>query len=100
MQGMRDYIKYLKRGYSRVTQMTALDLRNNRISKDDAEKLIDNFEGKKPPSLKIFLDYLDLTEEQFNEIVKKTVIPPWNPDFDIKSWSEKTHDFDEWYKEK
>jgi len=30
MQGVRDYLKYLKRGYSRVTQMTALDIRKSR----------------------------------------------------------------------
>ena len=30
LQGVRDYIKWLKRGYSRVTQMTALDLRSGR----------------------------------------------------------------------
>lgn len=100
MQGMRDYIKYLKRGYSRVTQMTALDLRNNRISKDKAEKLIRDYEGKKPPSLQIFLDYLDLNEDQFNEIVKKTIIPPWEPNFNKNIWSKKTHDFEDWYREK
>ncbi len=55
MQGMRDYIKYLKRGYSRVSQMVALDLRNGRIDKTRAQQLVDEFEGKKPPSLEIFL---------------------------------------------
>lgn len=48
MQGMRDYIKFLKRGYSRVTQMTALDLRAGTITKDEADKLIQEYEGQKP----------------------------------------------------
>ena len=51
MQGMRDYIKYLKRGYSRVSQMVALDLRNGRISKEHGQALVDRYEGRKPPSL-------------------------------------------------
>ena len=34
MQGMRDYIKYLKRGYGRVSQMAALDLRTDASTKE------------------------------------------------------------------
>ena len=37
MQGVRDYIKYQKRGYGRVTQMTAIDIRNNLITKKEAD---------------------------------------------------------------
>src|SRR5439155_21779188 len=51
VQGVRDYVKFLKRGYSRVTQMTALDLRNGRITKEEAERLIAEHEGRRPPSL-------------------------------------------------
>lgn len=99
MQGMRDYIKYLKRGYSRVSQMVALDLRNGRIDKDRAEQLVDDFEGRKPPSLELFLDYLGLEEAEFNEIVGKTVVPPFKPDFGINEYAPKTWDFDRWYRE-
>ena len=100
MQGMRDYIKYLKRGYGRVTQMTALDLRNGRISRDKADRLIAEFEGKKPRSLELFLDYLGLSESDFNEIVEKTVVPPFKPDFSSSEWAPKTWDFEGWYREK
>lgn len=99
MQGVRDYIKYLKRGYSRVTQMTALDLRNARISKSEAEKLIKESEGKKPPSLELFLEYLDITEDEFNKIVAKTVVPPFEPNFENIPMSRKTWDFNKWYRE-
>ena len=57
------------------------------------------FEGKKPPSLEIFLEYLDLSEEQFNDIVAKTVVPPNEPNFQSTDWAPKTHDFDRWYRE-
>jgi N-acetyl sugar amidotransferase len=98
MQGVRDYIKFLKRGYSRVTQMTALDLRNGRISMEKAKELIGTYEGRKPPSLELFLEYLGLSEEEFNGIVAKTVVPPFKPDFDAP-YAPKTHDFDDWYRE-
>jgi len=98
LQGVRDYIKYLKRGYGRVTQMTALDLRNGRISPEKARQLIDDHEGRKPHSLPIFLDYVGLTEEEFNQIVAKTVVPPYEPDFNAE-YSPQTSDFENWYRE-
>jgi N-acetyl sugar amidotransferase len=99
MQGMRDYIKFLKRGYSRVSQMVALDLRNGRINKERGGQLIEQFEGKKPPSLNIFLDYLGLNEAEFNEIVGQTAVPPHQPNFGINEQSAKPWDFDRWYRE-
>ena len=99
MQGVRDYIKYLKRGYSRVSQMVALDIRNDKISKEEADMLVNQYEGKKPPSLQIFLEYLNLTEEEFNNIVLKTVVAPHKPDFASIETGHKTPDFDSWYRE-
>lgn len=99
MQGVRDYVKYLKRGYSRVTQMTALDLRNGRITREEATRLIAEYEGKRPPSLDLFLEYVGLNEDEFNDIVLKTVIPPFSPDFDALEAGDKTWDFDQWYRE-
>ncbi len=99
MQGMRDYIKFLKRGYSRVSQMTALDLRADRITKAEADRLVEEFEGKKPPSLQLFLEYLEMTESEFNDIILKTVVPPHKPDFDKLETAPRTKDFDRWYRE-
>lgn len=99
MQGVRDYLKYLKRGYSRVTQMTALDIRNGRMDKPHADQLVAEWEGKKPPSLEVFLEYLDMNESEFNDIVSKLVVPPYEPDFKTIQWGKRTPDFDRWYRE-
>jgi N-acetyl sugar amidotransferase len=99
MQGVRDYLKFLKRGYSRVTQMTALDIRNGRLEKNEADKLVAEWEGKKPPSLELFLEFLDMSESEFNSIVEKLVVPPYKPEFQTIQWAKKTHDFDRWYRE-
>lgn len=99
MQGVRDYLKFLKRGYSRVTQMTALDIRNGRIDKAEADKLVAEWEGKRPPSLELFLEFLDMSEGEFNDIVGKLVVPPYKPEFHTIQWAKKTPDFDRWYRE-
>ena len=38
MQGSRDYIKYLKRGYTRISQNMSDELRKGNISTDEAKK--------------------------------------------------------------
>lgn len=98
MQGTRDYVKFLKRGYSRITQICAFHLRNGRLSKEEADSYR-KLEGRKPPSLQVFLEYVGLTEEEFNQIVKPTIVPPYQHDFERSEWADKTWDFDEWYRE-
>lgn len=100
MQGVRDYIKWLKRGYSRVSQMAALDIRNERMGRDTADELVRRFEGRRPASLDLFLEYLEIDEQEFNRIVEQTVIPPHRPNFIEIVPGEKTRDFDQWYREK
>ena len=99
MQGVRDYIKWLKRGYSRVTQMTALDLRGGRIAKEEAARLIREHEGRRPPSLDLFLEYLEISEDEFNQIVARTAVAPHRPDFACIQPGAPTHDFASWYRE-
>ena len=33
MQGVRDYLKYIKRGYTRPSHLAAIDLRKGKITK-------------------------------------------------------------------
>lgn len=99
--GVRDYIKYIKRGFSRMTHLTTLDIRHGRINRDEAMELIKKYENRKPRSLEIFLEYLDMTEDEFNEIVLKHLIPPAKPiDPSTIPKGSKLWDQDLWYREK
>ncbi|MDA8533236.1 N-acetyl sugar amidotransferase [Candidatus Pelagibacter bacterium] len=99
MQASRDYIKYLKRGYSRATQITAFQVRNNKMSTEEASKIIKQFDGLKPKSLDILLEYLQMDETEFNNIISKMVIPPNKPNFETNKIASEAKDFDEWYRE-
>ena len=99
MQGTRDYIKFLKRGYSRVSQINALNVRHKRMTPAEAKEINEKFDGRKPPSLDIFLEYVGLTENEFNEIVDRTTIPPHKPNYNTNEIASKTWDFDQWYRE-
>lgn len=98
MQGARDYIKFMKRGYSRVTQISAFHIRNGRMTTEEAIPIVAN-EGRRPPSLDILLGYLGLDEDEFNEIVKATAVPPYEHDYARTDAAERTWDYDQWYRE-
>ena len=99
MQGARDYIKFTKRGYSRVSQITSFDIRNGRMSREEAEKIV-KLEGRRPYSVDLLLEYLDMNEEEFEKILKNHAIPPYKHDFSAEKLAEKTWDFSTWYREK
>jgi N-acetyl sugar amidotransferase len=99
MQGARDYIKFMKRGYSRISQMVAFHIRNGRLTLKEAKKYYE-LEGKKPSSLDILLEYLEMDESEFNEIVKRTEVSPYSHDYSRQDCAEIAPDYDQWYREK
>ena len=98
MTGMRDYIKYLKRGFSRITHRTTIDIKQGRISRDEGLTLIRKYEHRKPASLSIFLKILDLSEDEFNGICLNQLIPPAKAvDPDTIPTEKKLWDQDLWF---
>jgi len=95
MQGMRDYLKYRKRGYSRTTHLVAMDLRNGKLSKDEGSRLIFDYEGQKPYSINMFLEMLDLNEDELEEIIKDQIIAPWDGKIPVKI-GPKPKDYEVW----
>jgi N-acetyl sugar amidotransferase len=102
MQGVRDYLKFLKRGFGRTAHLVSIDIRNQRLTRDEGLDLTRIYDGKKPQSLSLFLKITNMSEKEFYEIVKKHVIAPHQiPDFDdfLKSSSNiKTNDYEDWAK--
>jgi N-acetyl sugar amidotransferase len=96
LQGVRDYIKYIKRGYTRPTHLASLDLRNGRIGRRQGLELIEQFEGKRPPSLDLFLEFVGLTEEEFMAVALSHAVSPYEHDAAKVSPGEKLHDHDQW----
>jgi N-acetyl sugar amidotransferase len=96
MQGVRDYIKFLKRGYSRPTHLTSIDIRNRRMERSEALKIIGQFEGKRPSSLDLFLEFVGLTEDEFLEIVKTHEVSPFKAEMTNLTQGARTHDFEQW----
>lgn len=96
MQGVRDYIKYIKRGYTRPSHLASLDIRNDRLTREEALRLVDEYEGKRPPSLDLFLEYVGLTEAEFLEVAWSHVVTPMEGNWVPVELGRKPADFDQW----
>ncbi|CAM5523271.1 hypothetical protein ECAE60S_03912 [Eoetvoesiella caeni] len=99
MQGVRDYIKYIKRGYSRPSHLVAIDRRNGRMTKEEGDYLIKTYEGKRPPSLDLFLEFIGLTEVEFLEVAMSHQVSPYSHDPSTTEMGARTDDFNEWSRE-
>jgi len=96
LQGVRDYIKYIKRGYTRPSHLASLDIRNSRMNRDQAMALINEYEDKRPPSLDLFLKYIGLCEEEFIEVAMSHGVSPYKHDPGKTVRGKKTKDFSMW----
>ena len=68
--GTHDYIKFLKFGYGKATDHASRDIRLKRLSREDGIRLVHNFDDKVPSaSLKLFLDWINMTKEEFYKII-------------------------------
>ena len=76
MQGVRDYIRFLKRGYGRTAHLVSIDVRNNRMTRERALELVKMYDGKRPKALDTFLSILKMSEDEFYKIVEKHVVYP------------------------
>jgi len=96
MQGVRDYIKYIKRGYTRPTHLASIDIRHGRLEREEGAKMVQGFEGKEPRSLEIFLELTGLTKEEFYTISESHAVSPWKFDQLEREIAEQLPDSESW----
>lgn len=70
MMSVHDYLKFVKFGFGRATDHACLDVRNKRINRDEAIRLVKKYDGKFPfKSINEFLDFFDMKRSEFDRIV-------------------------------
>ena len=68
--GVHDYIKFLKYGYGKVTDHASRDIRLKRITREQGIKLVEKYQYKEPESLGKFLEWINLSKEEFMAAIK------------------------------
>ncbi len=96
LQGVRDYIKYIKRGYTRPTHLGSIDIRNDRLTREEGMDMLSKYEGKKPASLEIFLEMVGLSEDEFFKIAQSHAVSPWKMNVFEQELGEQLPDHKQW----
>jgi len=96
LQGCRDYLKFIKRGYARTSHLASIDIRNGRMGHEEAMELVKKYEGRRPQSLRILLETLKITEEEFMKIALEHMISPYKHDSSKTEEGEDIADIKEW----
>jgi N-acetyl sugar amidotransferase len=66
--GVHDYMKYIKFGYGRATDHVCKDIREGVMTREEGIKIIRKMDGVVPKDLYRWLDYVDMTEKEFDNI--------------------------------
>lgn len=94
--GVRDYCKFIKRGFGRTTHLASIDIREGRKTREEALGLIRKYDGKRPASLDLFLDLLGMTEQEFESILMQHCVAPCEHDPSAVDKAKPLWDHDRW----
>src|SRR5205085_10270814 len=67
---VHDYMKYLKFGYGRATDDASTEIRYGRMTREEGIDLVTKHDPKRPRDLDLLLDFLGITERQFEDLVE------------------------------
>lgn len=89
---VHDYTKFVKHGYSKVFDHVTRDIRLGHMNREEGVQLVSNYLDKKPQHLKLFLEWIGMTENAFyyiidqhrsHEIWKRNDLWEWELKIDI-----------------
>ena len=81
---VHDYIKWVKHGYGKVVDHACREIRLRRMTREQGISLVQQYQTRKPQYLRLFLDWLGITENAFHYIVDQHRNPRiWERD---KNW--------------
>jgi N-acetyl sugar amidotransferase len=76
MHGLHDYLKFVKYGFGRATDHACIDIRNNRLTRDEGLKLVKQYDGKYPHlSINEFITYSGMSKAEIDAIVDSFTNP-------------------------
>lgn len=66
---LHDYLKYLKFGYGRATDSACMDVRNNKISREEAVRLVERYDGGYPKeAIEKFCIEFTISKSEFDNL--------------------------------
>jgi len=76
MHALHDYLKYVKYGFSRATDQISIEIRNERLSREEGVGLVYKHEGQYPEiAVNDFVNYSGMSKEDVNKIIDSYTSP-------------------------
>jgi N-acetyl sugar amidotransferase len=76
MHGLHDYLKFVKYGFGRATDHACIDIRNNRLTREEGLNLVKQYDGKYPHlSINEFIKYSGMSKEEIDAIIDSFTNP-------------------------
>jgi N-acetyl sugar amidotransferase len=66
--GVHDYLKYVKFGYGRASDHACKDIRSGTLTREEGIEMVRKYDHVKPRDLDRWLQYVDMTEEEFDRV--------------------------------
>ncbi len=66
--GIHDYLKFVKFGYGRATDHACKDIRAGLLTREEGVELVRQYDHVKPSDLGRWLDYVEMSEAEFDAI--------------------------------
>jgi len=74
--GLHDYLKFVKYGFGRATDHACIDIRNNRLTRDEALKLVNRYDGKYPHyAVNSFIEYSGMSKAEIDSVIDSFTNP-------------------------
>lgn len=67
---VHDYLKYLKFGYGRTTDDASMEIRHGRLTREEGQQLVKEYDANEPTSLDYYCEFLGVTRRHFYDLVE------------------------------
>ena len=99
VQGVRDYLRFIKRGMGRTNHLATIDIRDGRLTREEGMRLMEEHDGKRPASIDAFTEIVGISEEEMIDIAAQHVVYPHKFDPTKVRPGSKLWDHDLWNRE-
>lgn len=74
--GLHDYLKFVKYGFGRATDHACIDIRNNRLTRQEGLDLVKKYDGKYPHyAVSEFIKYSGMTKSEIDAVIDSFTNP-------------------------
>lgn len=95
-QGVRDFSKAVKRGFGRTNHLANIAIRHGHMTREEGDRLQHEYDGKRPHSFGKFLEFLEMTEDEYMEILRTHQVDPWSDGGRAYETGPALADIDQW----